>query len=131
MVSLAFVICFIRSLERFKEEFGMIVVAVMMVFMVLLGAFSLMYQIFKLVVLDAESRGLKHPRFWGVFSVGGNNGGGGLILYLLGRNRYPANMTDTTKELFNSRKKKAGLSLAFIAIGTITLIFIALFGNLS
>lgn len=109
----------------------MIVVAVMMVFMVLLGAFSLMYQIFKLVVLDAESRGLKHPRFWGVFSVGGNNGGGGLILYLLGRNRYPANMTDTTKELFNSRKKKAGLSLAFIAIGTITLIFIALFGNLS
>ena len=109
----------------------MIVVAVMMVFMVLLGAFSLMYQIFKLVVLDAESRGLKHPRFWGVFSVGGNNGGGGLILYLLGRNRYPANMTDATKELFNSRKKKAGLSLAFIAIGTITLIFIALFGNLS
>lgn len=108
----------------------MIVVAVIMVFMVLLGAFTLMYQIFKLVVLDAESRGLKHPTFWGVFSLGGNNGGGGLILYLLGRNRFPANMTDTTKELFNSRKKKAGLSLCFIAIGTIALIFIALFGNL-
>ena len=108
----------------------MIVVASIMVFMVLLGAFTLMYQIFKLVVIDAESRGLKHPTFWGVFSLGGNNGGGGLLLYLLGRNRFPANMTETTKELFNSRKKKAGLSLCFIAIGTISLIFIALFGNL-
>ncbi len=107
----------------------MIVVASIMVFMVLLGDFTLMYQIFKLVVLDAESRGLKHPTFWGVFSLGGNNGGG-LLLYLLGRNRFPANMTETTKELFNSRKKKAGLSLCFIAIGTISLIFIALFGNL-
>ena len=108
----------------------MIVIASIMVFMVLLGAFSLMYQIFKLVVLDAESRGLKHPNFWGIFSLSGNNGGGGLLLYLLGRNRFPASMTDTTKELFDSRKRKAGLSLCFIAIGTIALIFIALFGNL-
>ena len=86
----------------------MIVIATIMVFMVLLGAFTLMYQIFKLVVLDAESRGLKHPKFWGIFSLGGNNGGGGLILYLLGRNRFPSNMTNTAKELFVSRKKKAG-----------------------
>ena len=41
----------------------MIVIATIMVFMVLLGAFTLMYQIFKLVVLEAESRGLKHPKF--------------------------------------------------------------------
>ena len=108
----------------------MIVVASIMVFMVLLGAFTLMYQIFRLVVLDAESRGMKHPTFWGIFSLSGNNGGGGLILYLLGRNRFPANMTETTKESFDSRKRKAGLSLCFIAIGTIALIFIALFGNL-
>lgn len=108
----------------------MVVVASIMVFMILLGAFTLVYQIFKLVVLDAESRGLKHPAFWGIFSLGGNNGGGGLILYLLGRNRFPVSMTDTTKELFNSRKRKAGLSLCFIAIGTVALVFIALFGNL-
>lgn len=107
----------------------MIVVASIMVFMVLLGTFTLMYQIFKLIVLDAESRGLKHPTFWGVFSLGVNNGGG-LLLYLLGRNRFLPNMTETTKELFNSRKKKSGLSLCFIAIGTISLIFIALFGNI-
>lgn len=108
----------------------MIAVASIMVFMVLLGSFTLMYQIFKLVVLDAESRGLKHPTFWGIFSLSANNGGGGLLLYLLGRNRYPANMTDAAKELFNSRKRKAGVSLCFIAIGTIALVFIALFGNI-
>lgn len=98
--------------------------------MILLGSFTLIYQIFKLVVLDAESRGLKHPKFWGVFSLAGNNGRGGLILYLLGRNKYPSNMTDTTKIIFDLRKKKASVSLCFIAIGTIALIFVALFGNL-
>ena len=107
----------------------MMVIAIIIVFMVLLGAFTLMYQIFKLVVLDAESRGLKHPDFWGIFSLGGS-GGGGFLLYLLGRNRFPSRMEENTKKIFNSRKKKAGLSLCFIAIGTIGLIFIALFGNL-
>ncbi len=108
----------------------MIAASTGMVFMVLLGAFSLMYQIFKLVVLDAESRGLKHPKFWGIFSLGGNNGSGGLLLYLIGRNKYPSTMTDEVKEIVISRKRKAGLSLCFIAIGTIGLIFVALFGNI-
>lgn len=104
--------------------------SIVMVFMVLLGAFSLMYQIFKMVVLDAESRGLKHPKFWGIFSLGGNHGSGGLLLYLIGRNRYPSAMTDEAKKIVISRKRKAGLSLCFIAIGTIGLIFAALFGNI-
>lgn len=108
----------------------MVVIAIIFVFMVLLGAFTLMYQIFRLVVLDAESRGLKHPDFWGIFSLGGGSGGGGFLLYLLGRNRFPSNMEENMKKIFNSRKKKAGLSLCFIAIGTIGLIFLALFGNL-
>ena len=108
----------------------MIALATILAFMVLLGAFTLMYQLYKLVVLDAESRGLKHPKFWGIFSLGGNNGSGGLVLYLLGRNRYPSHMTDDAKPVFNSRKRKTGLSLCFIAIGTIGLICVALFGNI-
>ena len=106
------------------------VIATILVFMVLLGAFNLMYQIFKLVVIDAESRGLKHPNFWGVFSLSGSNGGGGLLLYLLGRKKFPSNMAESTRKIFHSRKKKAGLSLCFIAIGTIGLIFCGIFGNL-
>ncbi|HJA99912.1 MAG TPA: hypothetical protein H9780_01965 [Candidatus Mediterraneibacter merdavium] len=108
----------------------MLVMAVVLAFMILLGAFTLMYQIYKMVVLDAESRGLKHPKFWGIFSLGGNNGSGGLLLYLLGRKRFPSSMTDATKKVFESRKKKAGLSLCFIAVGAIGSIFIILFGNL-
>ena len=102
--------------------------AAVLVFMILLGAFSLMYQIFRLVILDAESRGLKHPAFWGIFSLGGNNGSGGLLLYLIGRNKYPSAMTEEAKRMAMSRKRKAGLSLCFIAIGAIGLVFVALFG---
>ncbi len=107
----------------------MTVIAVTLVFMVLLGAFTLGYQVYQLVVLVAKSRGLKHPKFWGIFSIGGNNGGGGLVLYLLGRNRYPSHMTDDVRKICCSRKKKSALSLCFIVAGTIGLISIALFGN--
>ncbi len=107
----------------------MIVLATTFVFMVLLGAFTFIYQLFRLVALDAESRGLKHPNSWGIFSLSGN-GGGGLLLYLIGRNKYPSNMTDSSRREFDSRKKRVGLALSFIAIGTIGLIYIALFGNL-
>lgn len=107
----------------------MLIFAIIFVFMVLLGGLTLSYQIFKLVALDAESRGLKHPKLWGMFSLSGNQGGGGLILYLIGRNRYVSNMTDAARVEFDSRKRRAALSLSFIAIGTIGLMCIALFGN--
>lgn len=108
----------------------MLALAIVLMFTVLLGAFTLSFQVFKLVALDAQSRGLKHPNFWGIFSLSGNNGSGGLILYLIGRNKYPSNMTDDAKIIFNSRKRRAGLSLCFIALGGIGFIFVALFGNL-
>ena len=95
----------------------MLIFAIIFVFMVLLGGLTLSYQIFKLVALDAESRGLKHPKLWGMFSLSGNQGGGGLILYLIGRNRYVSNMTDAARVEFDSRKRRAALSLSFIAIG--------------
>lgn len=108
----------------------MIALVIVFVFVVLLGAFSLAYQVYRLVVLDAESRGLKHPGFWGIFSVGGGKSGGGLVLYLIGRNKYPSAMTQENKAVFESRKRRAGLSLCFIAVGGIALVFLALFGNL-
>lgn len=109
----------------------MTLIAIILVFMVLLGAVTLGYQVFQLVILDAKSRGLKHPKFWGIFSLGGNNGGGGLVLYLIGRNRFPSHMTDADRKISDSRKKKSALSLCFIATGIVGLIFTALFGDLS
>ena len=44
------------------------------------------YQLFKLVELDAAVRGMKHPKFWGVLAAGSQRGEG-LILYLLNRNK--------------------------------------------
>jgi hypothetical protein len=38
-------------------------------------------------------------------------------------------MTDAARVEFDSRKRRAALSLSFIAIGTIGVMFIALFGN--
>lgn len=54
----------------------------------LVGAIETTYQIYKLTVLDASSRGLKHPRLWGLLATNGNNSSG-LLLYLLGRRKYP------------------------------------------
>lgn len=106
----------------------MIVFAVILIFFILLGVFTLMYQMYNLVELDARSRGLKHPRFWGIFALGGNNGSGGLLLYLIGRRKYQSVMTEEEKIQFNSRKKRAGISLCFLAAGTIGIIAMTVLG---
>jgi len=86
----------------------------------LVGGVSVAYQIYRMTVIDAEARGLKHPKFWGLFAMSGNNGNGGLILYLIGRRKYPIiNMSDAIKSQIESRKKSAGVGLIFIAAGVI------------
>lgn len=102
---------------------------VILVFLVMLGAITLSYQIYQMVYLDAKCRGLKHPTFWGFFSMGGNNGSGGLILYLLGRNKYPSTMSESDRSILNTRKKKALVSLCFLMVGTICLVFFLVLGN--
>ena len=94
---------------------------VLAIFIVLLGTFTLEYQVYKMTELDARCRGLKHPKFWGVFSLSGNNGSGGLILYLIGRQKYLVSMSNQELNEMNFRKKKAGVSLIFFAVGAIAL----------
>lgn len=108
----------------------MIVLLFVFVFVILLGAATLAYQIYHLTQLDARSRGFKHPKFWGLFSMGGNNGSGGLILYLIGRRKYPSTLSDADRVIMDSRKKKAGVSLCFIGIGSICAMAVGLFGNI-
>lgn len=97
------------------------------VFITLLGAITLSYQIYKLTELDASCRGLKHPKFWGIFALSGNNSSGGLLLYLLGRRKYPAQISESDTREMSSRKKKAGVSLMFIAVGAICLMITVIF----
>lgn len=94
---------------------------ILSLFITMLGAFTLAYQIYKMIELDARCRGLKHPKLWGLFSLSGNNGNGGLILYIIGRRKYPITMNENERNEINSRKKKAGVSLLFLAVGSILL----------
>lgn len=92
------------------------------------GGISLAYQVYKITVIDANARGLKHPKFWGLFSIGGQNGSG-ILLYIIGRKKYPIiNLNQEEQSEMLSRKKRAGVSIAFLAISAISLIInIAIF----
>ena len=87
----------------------------------LVGGLEVVYQIYNMVVIDAKARGLKHPRLWGFFAMSGNNSGG-LIMYLIGRRKYPIlHMPVNDKKELERRKKAAGIGLIFMAVGTIGL----------
>lgn len=98
---------------------------IIVIFVVMLGASTLAYQVYKMTELDASCRGLKHPKFWGIFSLSGQ-GSGGLLLYLIGRRKYPSSMSNSDKLTMESRKKKAAVSLAFLAVATILLFTICI-----
>ena len=90
-------------------------------FVTLLGASTLYYQVFRMIQLDAACRGFKHPTFWAVFFSGGNNGGNGMLLYLLGRKKYPSVMTEEQRSIM--------VSLCFLAAGTICLTVSCIFNG--
>lgn len=63
------------------------------------------YQLFKLVELDASIRGMRHPKFWGLLAAGGQRGEG-LLLYLLTRNKAIYSMEIEEQEELENRKKR-------------------------
>ena len=63
------------------------------------------YQLFKLVELDAAIRGMRHPKFWGLLTAGGQRGEG-LLLYLLTRNKAIYSMEIEEQEELENRKKR-------------------------
>lgn len=63
------------------------------------------YQLFKLVELDASIRGMRHPKFWGLLTAGGQRGEG-LFLYLLMRNKAIYSMEIEEQEELENRKKR-------------------------
>ena len=105
---------------------------IVFVFIILLGAVNLSYQVYKITELDARCRGLKHPKFWGIFSIGGNSGSGGFLLFLICRRKYPITMNEEERQIIESRKKKAGVGLAFIAVGAVFMIItiVSIQGNI-
>lgn len=91
------------------------------------GAVGCAYQIYQMVLIDAKARGLKHPAFWGFFAINGNNSSG-LLMYLLGRKKYPLlELSDCDRRKIAARKKAAGVGLIFLATGAIGLVLCLLF----
>lgn len=108
----------------------MIILVTILVIVVLVGAGIFNYQLYKLIVLDAQSRGLKHPKFWGIFSISGNDGGGGILLYLLRRRKYPSCITEEMKRVFDYRKRIIILVLICILFATGGLLGIGILDNI-
>ena len=50
-----------------------IVLAVIFGAAAVVGAMETVYQIYRLTVMDAAARGLKHPKLWGLLAANGNN----------------------------------------------------------
>ncbi|MGT2836030.1 hypothetical protein [Streptococcus macacae] len=76
-----------------------------LIFLLVVTEGLMLYQLFKLVELDAAARGMKHPRFWAFFTAGGQHGEG-LPTYLLMRNKAIVSMTAEEKEVFQIRKRR-------------------------
>ena len=84
------------------------------------GVSCVVFQIYQMTVIDATARGLKHPKFWGVFTMSGNNSSG-LLMYLIGRRKYPiVNMSESNSKELEKRRKSAGM--LFLAVGVIGMI---------
>ena len=97
-------------------ERGWILGVVCFAFMIA-GAVHTVWQIFKIVELDARSRGIKHPGLWGFLSAN-SNGSSRLILYLIGRRNYPViSLSEKMKKEIDSRKRRVGVGLVFLAMG--------------
>lgn len=103
-----------------------VILMVMFGAVLLVGVVDVAYQIYHMTVTDAKARGLKHPKLWGMFAMNGNNSSG-LILYLIGRRRYPIiNLSETGKKEIERRKKAAAIGLVFLAVGAIGFIICGL-----
>ena len=86
------------------------------------GVSCVVFQIYQMTVIDATARGLKHPKFWGVFTMSGNTSSS-LLMYLIGRRKYPiVNMSESNSKELKKRKKSAGIGLLFLAVGVIGMI---------
>ncbi|MCC5437463.1 hypothetical protein [Clostridium botulinum] len=96
---------------------------ILLLLIVVLGSINIAYQVFKMTELDAASRGFKNPKLWGILASGGQNGGG-LMLYLLGRRKYPSTMSENEKREIESRKNKIAIGLIFSILGAIGLIIV-------
>lgn len=78
------------------------------------GGLILLHTIYQMTLIDAKSRGIKHPKAWGLVNASGNNSNFFLLVYLIKRRKYPVkNLSADQKQELALYKKKALLGLTF------------------
>ena len=86
------------------------------------GVIEIVYQIYHITVTDANARGLKHPKLWGLLAMNGNNSSG-----LITRRNYPfVDLTSDAQSEIERRKKAAGIGLLFLVTGAISFVLSAM-----
>lgn len=94
----------------------------------LIGIITVVYQIYKITIIDAKARNIKHPKLMGLLATSGKSSEG-LIIYLLNRKKYPIKqISDNELNEINRRKKISFVSIIFIVIGAIGFVFCLLTG---
>lgn len=88
----------------------------------LVGVICFAYRLYEIVQIDARSRGFKHPKTWGLFSISSNNGSG-LLLYMIKRRKYPIiELLKEDAEKIEKGKKAIGAAIVFVATGAILIV---------
>lgn len=91
--------------------------------MYLIGVVAIIYQIYKITVVDAKARGIKHPKLMGLLATSGKSSEG-IIIYLLHRRKYPIkNITSEEQNEIDRRKKISLAGIIFMVVGAIGFIF--------
>ena len=89
-----------------------------------IGIVVIIYQMYKITVIDAECREIKHPKLMGVLALSGQSSEG-IIFYLLHRRKYPIkNITSRIQNEINKRKKCILVGIIFMVVGAIGFILI-------
>lgn len=87
----------------------------------LVGSICFAHRLYEIVQIDARSRGFKHPKTWGLFSISSNNGSG--LLYLIKRRKYPIiELSKEDMERIEKGKKAISAAIIFVATGAILII---------
>lgn len=89
---------------------------------IVLTSIALYYYMYQLILMDAESRGMKRPKLWAVFASGGQNGSG-LFIYLFSRRKTTSLLSQNEVVRFEGLKRKIYCLLGLAL--TIFLIFVA------
>lgn len=89
----------------------------------LIGIIATVYQVYKITVVDAKTRNIKHPKLMGLLATSGKSSEG-LILYLLHRRKYPIkSITKEEQNEIDRRKKIVLAGIVFMVIGAIGFVF--------